>query len=308
MTMAAAIGRALIDTTYLSGMSNFINALEDPTGSGERTISRIITGGIPFSGFLRGLAGVDDPYLRDPKELLERVEAGLPGLSRAVNPLLNILGEPVTRPPSRQGIGALVSPIVAEDRIPHPVILEDARLVGVFGGAAPGETAAYTGISRPADSISGVRLSADQQVLHEQMVGQARNEALSNLLVDPRYVNADDNMKLELWQKAAADSAMAGRKQFGLQIAVDGEPRGAVIAFANSSGNYEKGETLYVLQEGSALTPEIVTLVEGHDDDDLSVDQYLHGKELVDAYRRAPAFIAGDANVWQVAKRARWVS
>ena len=305
MAMAAAIGRALIDTTYLSGMSNFINALEDPTGAGERTISRIITGGVPFSGFLRGLAGVDDPYLRDPKELIERVEAGIPGFSRAVNPLYNILGEPVTRPPSRQGLGALVSPIVAEDREPHPVIAEDARLTDVFGKASPGRAAEYTGISRPADAVAGVKLTADQQALHEQYVGQARKERLSTLLVDPRYVGADDVKKLELWREAADAAAKVGRKQFGLQMAVDGEESGAIIAFANSPSNYDKAETLYVLREGGALTPSTVAALEARSDDDLSVADFLHGKELVDAYRKAPAFIAGDPNVWAVTKRAR---
>ena len=305
MAMAAAIGRALIDTTYLSGMSNFINALEDPTGAGERTISRIITGGVPFSGFLRGLAGVEDPYLRDPKELIERVEVGIPGFSRAVNPLYNILGEPVTRPPSRQGLGALVSPIVAEDREPHPVIAEDARLTDVFGKASPGKAAEYTGISRPADAVAGVKLTADQQALHEQYVGQARKERLSTLLVDPRYVGADDVKKLELWREAADAAAKVGRKQFGLQMAVDGEESGAIIAFANSPSNYDKAETLYVLREGGALTPATVLALEARSDDDLSVADFLHGKELVDAYRKAPAFIAGDPNVWAVTKRAR---
>lgn len=305
MAMAAAIGRALIDTTYLSGMSNFINALEDPTGAGERTISRIITGGVPFSGFLRGLAGVEDPYLRDPDGLLERIEAGLPGFSEAVNPLYNILGEPVTRPPSRQGVGALVNPIVAEDREPHPVILEDARLVELFGKSSGGKAAEYTGISRPADAISGVKLNADQQAMHEQMVGQARKAALSNLLVDPKYLNATDDQKLELWRKTADDAARAGRKQFGLQLAVSGDDKGALIAFSNSSGNYGKAETVYVLQQGGALTPAAVAAIEAQSDDDLSVAQYLHGKELVDAYRKAPAFIVGDPNVWAVAKRAR---
>ena len=166
--------------------------------------------------------------------------------------------------------------------------------------------------------VEGYSLNADLQRQYAKYVEDSRHSALANLLSDPAYQSAVGTAKRELWETTSRKAADAGRKAFGLDLAVNGKNQeeivaGTTIALTHTPSNYGRSEVLDILRQESVLTPEITQLIDAQRKQsdpqkrgyDLSVADYLHGKELVDAWRSSPAFIVGDPNVWVVAKRAR---
>lgn len=94
---AQDIGRNLISQTYMSGVADLLNAIEDPARYGENWIERTAQGAVPFSSALRTFARATDPTVRNPEGIGEAIQAGIPGLSQGIKAKENTSGEPIVR-------------------------------------------------------------------------------------------------------------------------------------------------------------------------------------------------------------------
>lgn len=63
---------------------------------------------VPLGGLLRTLVNADDPVLRDPQGLWDRLKAGIPGLSEQVPARRSQSGEVMRRPEGQRGLRALL--------------------------------------------------------------------------------------------------------------------------------------------------------------------------------------------------------
>jgi hypothetical protein len=85
----------MMSKTYMSGMSNFLDALHNPDRSGRYTDNLLA------SFIMPGNAGmVDrafDPWIRAHRGLLETIAARTPGFSAALPPVRNRWGDPIGR-------------------------------------------------------------------------------------------------------------------------------------------------------------------------------------------------------------------
>lgn len=79
------------DKTFMQGLGDFMNAIEDPERYGTSYAGSRIAALVPFSGFLKSMNG--DPRLRKIYELSEAYKKTIPGLSKDLDPVRNILGE-----------------------------------------------------------------------------------------------------------------------------------------------------------------------------------------------------------------------
>lgn len=113
-TMWETAGKGLIVTvkqlgskSYLQGLTEFLDALNNPDRNTEKLAKSLAAS---FAPNLIAKMG-DDPYQREARTAMEAVRRKIPGYSQELDPVRNILGEPVTPPPT---IGpAWLSPIVA---------------------------------------------------------------------------------------------------------------------------------------------------------------------------------------------------
>lgn len=113
-TMWETAGKGLIVTmkqlgakSYLQGLTEFLDALNNPDRNTEKLAKSLAASFAP-----NAIAKMnDDPYLREARTVMEAVRRKVPGFSQDLDPVRNILGEPVTPPPT-YGPGWL-SPIVA---------------------------------------------------------------------------------------------------------------------------------------------------------------------------------------------------
>ena len=171
---------SFLDQTFLSGLSDVIEAVRDPERSVARTGGRMVSGFVPLSGLLRTGARVMDPVQRSPKTMFDTVKAGLPGLSSTVPPRLNRFGQPVATPSAFDPFSS--SPVKRD-----PVADEMRRI-----GYNP---------SRPTDRLMsrGVRLelSADQQQALEAERGQASYAALKRLIESDAYPRMTEDRQRE---------------------------------------------------------------------------------------------------------------
>jgi pentatricopeptide repeat protein len=99
--------KQLSSKSYLQGLTEFLDTLTNPDRNAEKLAKSLAASFAP-----NAIAKMnDDPYLREARTVMDAVRRKVPGFSQDLDPVRNILGEPVTPPPT-YGPGWL-SPIVA---------------------------------------------------------------------------------------------------------------------------------------------------------------------------------------------------
>lgn len=99
--------KQLSSKSYLQGLTEFLDTLTNPDRNAEKLAKSLAASFAP-----NVIAKMnDDPYQREARTVMEAMRRKVPGFSQDLDPVRNILGEPVTPPPT-YGPGWL-SPIVA---------------------------------------------------------------------------------------------------------------------------------------------------------------------------------------------------
>lgn len=96
-TTAAAVGKSILDQSYLASVGGLLAAVNDPERAGSGFVARMLQGAVPLSGAVRTAAQVADPVLRKPETLGQAVERDIPGFSTNVNPRLGRFGQEIMR-------------------------------------------------------------------------------------------------------------------------------------------------------------------------------------------------------------------
>lgn len=142
-SVSFAIGHTIMNKTWMTGMSDFMDALSDPQRYGDIYYQNIITGFIP-SG-LKTAARVNDPYLRETTNLAQAVQAQIFGFSERFPFKRDWAGRPIDR---SSGLGAtydFISPIAVQPDRTEPIDREIMRLG--WGPGKPSKTITYKGVS-----------------------------------------------------------------------------------------------------------------------------------------------------------------
>lgn len=87
--------KMLKDQSFLRGISDLTNALDDPERYGQQFIQNAATSLVPTGvGYL---ARLQDPVIREPDSIPAAIRARLPGFSKGVPPRLDLWGRPITK-------------------------------------------------------------------------------------------------------------------------------------------------------------------------------------------------------------------
>lgn len=198
-----AITASLKDQTYVSGVNDLMEAMDDPEYAAPRFLGRLAGGLIPFSGALRAAASATDPYLRDAKDPIEQIAAGLPGLSQSVPARQDAMGRDIRRPDSKQDAGALqpvnkdtaIDPFQRVEDI-HMAIIENRdsaeiveRELARLRSATDLKALAFAG-----HTLGGQKLSREQQRRYQQLAGEQVRADLFELFRG-RVLPADERKK-----------------------------------------------------------------------------------------------------------------
>lgn len=147
--------RGLKEQTFLSGISDAFDALGDPQRFFERYTQGIVTGAT-FPSVFRDVVAQMDPYVHQPRNMREAVQAMLPYLSSGLQPKLDIFGRPILQPQSRLlRATKVVSEVRANEATeilrasgyspvePRPVINKGGRSVNLAEGGGTPEATLY---------------------------------------------------------------------------------------------------------------------------------------------------------------------
>ena len=122
-----AIANQLTSAQYMTGMSEFFNAMSDPQRYGERWWQRL-AGSVSVPAIVKEKTFADDPYLREVNNMIDAVKARTPGLSKELPFKRDAWGQKISR---ESGLGDMydaISPIYSRSKEAQPIDKELQRL------------------------------------------------------------------------------------------------------------------------------------------------------------------------------------
>ena len=180
---AGALGKSIVDQTFFKGLSDLVEAIENPGRAGGNLVGNVAGGFVPLSGLARNIAQSQDPYVRDPQGIYERIIKDLPLVSGRVPARVGALGEDLRRQGS-EGLLAL-SPSGVSPETKDPVNRELARL-GVRPGL-PGDTLTIRG--------EKTKLERDVARAYKQIPGRLIRQEIARQIGTPGYGKASDEAR-----------------------------------------------------------------------------------------------------------------
>jgi hypothetical protein len=195
------IGKYVLDNTFLQGLSDFVDALQDPTARGGKFGESLVASYGPYSGLARESQRAFGVAARNPHAgmigLVEAMEANYPGLSGNVPPSRLPLGD--ERVQGATGASRLL-PLRFDIEKDEPT-LKILRSTGV-------------GIPKPPKAIGlrggSVELTEDEQAQLQVMRGQAIRDMVPRVTENPAAV-----------QKAVDLATASATRAFMAQLGAD---------------------------------------------------------------------------------------
>jgi len=171
--ISAAITQNLTDKTFFKGITDVIEAVNDPDRFMAAYYRNMVGTVVPTA--LAQVARTVDPVLRDTQTAMERVKSRIPGWSQTLSARLNFWGQPITL---SGGLGPdIISPIYSSYSKDDPVANELIRLEY------------YPAM--PQRSIQGKDIPDDLYWNYVEMAGKPAHTALQRLVTSPGYRKLD---------------------------------------------------------------------------------------------------------------------
>lgn len=217
-------GKSLFQQSYLSGIGDIVDAINDPDGNGlQKYLQRRVTSVVPGQGVLRAASDYADPTRRRPTDVGQAVEAIIPGLSEKVLPRLDGFGKPVMKDES--GVGALTLPDSAT-RQKDPVRDELARY-----GIEPQPPKSLKSFKY---GTSTIEVDEHQDFMLRQAKGLLKRAAFEQIINMPSYGKWTDAQRESALKKAAeqGQSELTKRAKWYVQSGKDFTTKDLLPAYA----------------------------------------------------------------------------
>lgn len=198
--IVAGIAQNTMSKTFVRGMSDFTQAMNDPTRYFGSWIEGFGEALVPFSALRRDLTKIQDPTIRAAWEYTDKLKksSGIAGWADDVPPRRDIYGQVLTH---HQGdILGVLSPFPRAKETRDRAKLEIARVM---------QSTHQVPVTAPSKRISGLKLDVheyDRLVVlsrSELTDGKGRNfkEALDDLISSDMYDRATEDSKVDLIKK-----------------------------------------------------------------------------------------------------------
>lgn len=250
---ALAISNNMLSKTYLSGLSDVLEAIQEPGSKAKNAINRLAGSLIPAGVAAARRSGVPgliaaDPAIREANSLLEAIANRVPGWSTSVKARHNLWGEPIML---EGGVGPdLISPLYTKSIKPNPASEEMQRLkldipmpASVIYGAASKDPLREP---RPGD---GIPLENDEHVKYIKLAAghdlapglPTLKQAIEGLIKTPDYQKQSDGPD--------------GGKAWAIRKIVHGYRQAAQGKLLADSKDLQDQVQRTVRQKGEALMP-----------------------------------------------------
>ena len=133
---AYSLSNNIADKSYLAGINNVLQALIDPEHKFEALIKKQVTSYVPKFGS-QWTPITDDHYMKKTYGLLEAVMQRVPGLNREIEPMRNLLGDPLESMYEPTVWAAGINPFLISKATNDPILNELANVGYGFGHPEP---------------------------------------------------------------------------------------------------------------------------------------------------------------------------
>jgi len=196
--LAASISTQLTDKTFMSGFSNLISTLNDPTRYANSTAQSLVASLVPrvLSQVEKvGIPGLieADPVMRATRTYIDEIKAQFPGWSQTLPPRRNVYGQAVTL---NGALGPdIISPLYSSVRGPNPADPDKKYAERVFavtkefeeikwGPSMHGNMARrYTDDGK----VVSVEMTPEEQDMYHQYAGKRTVEVFEKIIKDDGY-------------------------------------------------------------------------------------------------------------------------
>lgn len=183
LIMASASNNVL-SKTWMQGISNVIEAIQDPERYGAGFVNQMAGTLVPTG--LAQAARVEDPYLRDARNIVDTIKSRIPGLSTEVAVKRDTWGEPI----ERGGAAGpdMVSPIY-QSKVNNDPVNQELLNLGIYP-------------SKLDRQIDGVDLTAKQYDDYQRIAGRLAHYTLDQMVKIPGWADLPPYARTEVMTKA----------------------------------------------------------------------------------------------------------
>lgn len=188
MALVESVAKNVTSKTWLSGASDFFDALSDPERHAASWASRLAaSGAVP--AIVAHAAGAMDPEMREARTLLDKIKQRVPGMSRNIEARRNVWGEEMKKGDS---FGPdFLSPIYTSKADASPLMQEVARLKAPL--SMPQRTITVDG--------KRVELTPEQYSYFVQLSGKPAKKYFEEMIDTRRWKRMDDEHRREFMKK-----------------------------------------------------------------------------------------------------------
>lgn len=198
--LAASIINNITDKTWMTGVTRFNEAVQNPQQFFESYIQNLGASFIP--NILAQSARVMDPAYRDARSMMDKIKARIPGMRETLATRRNVFGEPII------GEGAAGPDILS------PVYFATERnqdLISAF------KDAEYYP-SMPKREINGHELTPEQYERYSELAGETALKDMRRVIARPSWKRFDIDKRADLLKRvfddARKDAREAMKRQF----------------------------------------------------------------------------------------------
>jgi cell wall-associated NlpC family hydrolase len=202
--------RTIGNAWYLKGLADVLSGIKEGTiGGTASSITQLADRLVPAESLMNELRRMEDPYARDPQNVVQREASRLPFASRTVQPRLTATtGQPEEQP--RDLVATLLRGTPGGMMTPNPVATEIARLTDAGERVTvPYEQKTYAGAAQ----------SAEQQRTIREQTGDAVRLYVLNTMNQPAYAKLTDAQKADALKKAVGQAQEASNLTLSGQVA-----------------------------------------------------------------------------------------
>ncbi len=209
-------GRLLEDEVGMQGLSNLMQAIDQPDRTGSRYIANFTGSLLPYSSLLRQVASSMDPSMREAKTVVDGLRYYIPVARQGLLPKRDWSGTPI----ANAGYGGdlpvpgVSSIIQHRSAVADPVALEFQAL-----DIKP---------APPQDRIKGVKLPPQLYDIYQSTTGPFTKTALENYINTPGWHDLPIGVRQDIFRstiratREAAGAAMQMRYPQLIQQGVEG--------------------------------------------------------------------------------------
>lgn len=194
LIVASILGN-LSNKTWLSGVSDLMEALSDPERSGGTFVKRL-AGSLAVPTGVSQVARWMDPTMREAPDTMSYIQSRIPGLSDDLLPRRDMWGQSIV---SQGGVGPdFLSPIWTSKETGDPVV--DALLADNLK------------VGKLSRRVGGQKLSDAEYNRYQALAGPVLRDEIAKLLSEPSWSQLDQEEKQDELDKTAKASRTIARE------------------------------------------------------------------------------------------------